>query len=825
MKALMKKIISMILVVAIMANIGLAGVAEAVSGEKKSAGDVFAFAQKITWAEAGRQIAGMLGYIVEDAADIDLDALSERIEKLSLEDDSVYLAILAEEGYLPEEPARINPAATITADEYVKLMELAFPTVVDSQEAVDSLRGESKPGNVAILGDDLSVSTMLPDRLAVARAQQLSLTAVKAAALSMNAGSSVDLSESEIARVHIRDTAVKEEVKPGEEDEPDVIYLHMDSGTQLPEVIVKSADEVVIEGSGALGVVRVQEAVGSLTVRATGSVINETDEPFEVTGPDAEVVELQPGEQVDFVLSKWLVSFVTEGTSVETQEIVPGGMVDYTKANTTLEGKIFTAWYEDADYTTPVSRLSTVDREMTLYARFVDEADAAIVTFETFGGRELEPMVFAKGEYLLTKPVEKYTFEISSEDTGWTSGSMELKNRAMLDLPLSKRGKNAFRIEVYDDSGRSINLDNNRIEIAYTLATVGTILASHSIGVEVCENSMSNHSVLDYLVREGEPLPAKGQKTFRATETIKAGSYDGIHFKLWEGDQQDDVEDNRFIGCMNITGRDFDFGMIMPGAEIVCDYVVTDSGSIELDISVPSISESFNNDKNFYSRQEGQIDLDAASEKINFDGKNLLEKVKETYKSLPEVEDEAAFQKLGEVASEAMNLKADNKDREYIQKLNDRVIQAKQSINKIRRANIEVIREQQLARFQASYQEDYAELANEEERERYQKLFAAAKDRISEAGNGFEGIIEQVRYLNYNVLAKHDEFIVMDFKRLASEPENYENKAQFEMLCHEGIKALENKDIDTLRQVVDMLWATKRSDEQDDNAKANIVRG
>ena len=133
MKALMKKIISMILVVAIMANIGLAGVAEAVGGEKKSAGDVFAFAQKITWAEAGRQIAGMLGYIVEDAADIDLDALSERIEKLSLEDDSVYLAILAEEGYLPEEPARINPAATITADEYVKLMELAFPTVVDSQ--------------------------------------------------------------------------------------------------------------------------------------------------------------------------------------------------------------------------------------------------------------------------------------------------------------------------------------------------------------------------------------------------------------------------------------------------------------------------------------------------------------------------------------------------------------------------------------------------------------------------------------------------------------------------------------------------------------------
>ena len=117
-------------------------------------------------------------------------------------------------------------------------------------------------------------------------------------------------------------------------------------------------------------------------------------------------MELQPGEQVDFVLDKWLVSFVTEGTPVKTQEIAPGGMVDFTKANTTLAGKVFTAWYEDANYVHPVSRLGTVDRQMTLYARFIDESEAAIVTFETFGGRELEPMVFAKGEYLLTKPVE-----------------------------------------------------------------------------------------------------------------------------------------------------------------------------------------------------------------------------------------------------------------------------------------------------------------------------------------------------------------------------------------------------------------------------------
>ena len=247
----------MILALANIANISHTGFAEAAGVKRKSAADMFSLAQKITWAEAGKQIAGMLSYIVEDAADIDLDAYSERIANLSLENDSIYLAILAEEGYLPEEPAQIDPAAAITVDEYVQLMEIAFPAVVDSQEAVNSLQGVGL-SNIAILGDDLSVTTMLQERLAVATAQRLSLTAVKADALSLNAESSVDLSECEISRVHIHDTAVKEEVQPGEETEPEVIYLHMDSCTELPEVIVKSADEVLIEGSGARGVVRVQ---------------------------------------------------------------------------------------------------------------------------------------------------------------------------------------------------------------------------------------------------------------------------------------------------------------------------------------------------------------------------------------------------------------------------------------------------------------------------------------------------------------------------------------------------------------------------------------
>ena len=220
MKRYVKKVISMILVITIFITNTYAVFAETDGAGEYSTGDVVSFVKETTWAEAGKQSAGMLSYIVEDAADIDLDAYSARIKNLSLEDDSIYLAILAEEGYLPEEPAQIDPDAVITADEYVQWMEIAFPAVVDSQEAIDSLLGQEDLSNIVIMGDDLSMTTMLPERLAVATAQQLSLTAVKATALSLNAVSSVDLSECEISRVHISDTSVKEE-QSDEEAETD----------------------------------------------------------------------------------------------------------------------------------------------------------------------------------------------------------------------------------------------------------------------------------------------------------------------------------------------------------------------------------------------------------------------------------------------------------------------------------------------------------------------------------------------------------------------------------------------------------------------------
>ena len=71
---MMKRFLSMVLVIVLFTTSSLTGFAEGIGGARQSAGDVLALEKEVTWAEAGKQIAGMLGFIVEDAADIDLTA-------------------------------------------------------------------------------------------------------------------------------------------------------------------------------------------------------------------------------------------------------------------------------------------------------------------------------------------------------------------------------------------------------------------------------------------------------------------------------------------------------------------------------------------------------------------------------------------------------------------------------------------------------------------------------------------------------------------------------------------------------------------------------
>jgi len=114
-------------------------------------------------------------------------------------------------------------------------------------------------------------------------------------------------------------------------------------------------------------------------------------------------------------------------------------------------------------------------------------------------------------------------FQVDSVDTGWTSGRLPLKHGATIDVTLTKTGDNTFKVFVFDSVGGPIALEQDKIVITRTAATVDAIPASHSVGIEVLEK-LGGRPVLDYLVRSGDSLPKKGKKVFKAAESLKSGA-------------------------------------------------------------------------------------------------------------------------------------------------------------------------------------------------------------------------------------------------------------------------------------------------------------
>lgn len=96
----------------------------------------------------------------------------------------------------------------------------------------------------------------------------------------------------------------------------------------------------------------------------------------------------------------------------------------------------------------------------------------------------------AKIMCVMKKNLKGYTIQFTSLDTGWSSGSATLKQNLMIDLPLRQNGENRFSVKVFDEFGHEKSIGTNEITITKTLATIGAIPASHSIGIEVIDKGV-----------------------------------------------------------------------------------------------------------------------------------------------------------------------------------------------------------------------------------------------------------------------------------------------------------------------------------------------
>jgi molecular chaperone DnaK len=411
-------------------------------------------------------------------------------------------------------------------------------------------------------------------------------------------------------------------------------------------------------------------------------------------------------------------------------------------------------------------------------------------------------------------------FQIDSLDTGWSSGRMSLSDGASVELNLAKPGENVFKVFVFDARGGRIPLDQDKIVISRTAASIDAIPASHSVGVEAREK-IGGPFGLAYLVREGEQLPKKGKKVFRTEGSLKAGSAGAINFKLWEGDIIDPIKDNRFIGMFQIKGSDFDDGVIAAGAELMCTYEVRDSGNIILEVSVPSIGGLFHA-RNYYSRQEGQIDYTKASRLIMDQSEEVHSRLAEMAAKVDDTRLDRAREKLEAVES----LKDNQGDPETAKQAMDDVQEAKRLLAATRKEHLKETRQLELDKVTDFFNQAIRQYARSSEQSAFDNLLRTAQRAIDNNSGEFESHVDELRGKSLAILWRQDWFVIDRFKQLAQDSYLFPDAREHAELVEAGSLALKENDIEKLRKTVARLEMSRIGSVGEDDifAGANIVR-
>jgi molecular chaperone DnaK len=422
----------------------------------------------------------------------------------------------------------------------------------------------------------------------------------------------------------------------------------------------------------------------------------------------------------------------------------------------------------------------------------------------------------------IAKPVPGAEFQLDSLDTGWSSGRLPAKDGASVEVPLGQRGDNTFKIFLFDARGGAVTIEPPTLAITRTAATVDAIPSSSSIGFEVLDR-LGGRPTLEFLIKAGEALPKKGTLKFKAATSLRAGGEGALRFKLWEGDIENPVTDNEAIGMLMITGKDIDSGIIPAGADLVCDYEISDSGNVKFEVSIPSIGGNFLSKQNLYSRQAAQIDFAAAGRRIQEDASSLRSKAN----ALAARIDDDRLAQIDMKLEDAERVGVEESDPERAKEAMDRVLEAKRIMAQIRRDRLKEMRTLDLEGCSETFQEHIRPLARPTEITAYESLLITAKRAIDRIDSSeFEVKLAELRGRNFDIIWRQDWFVVDRFKRRSEEAHLFPDQQQFSELIQAGHAAMKADDVDRLRVVVSHLDSLRIGAVDDDvvTVGSNLVR-
>jgi molecular chaperone DnaK len=242
-----------------------------------------------------------------------------------------------------------------------------------------------------------------------------------------------------------------------------------------------------------------------------------------------------------------------------------------------------------------------------------------------------------------------------------------------------------------------------------------------------------------------------------------------------------------------------------------------------MEVSIPSISGSFHSGRNFYSRQEGQIDFSQAAKLIAEDRATTLKRLDDMSCT---IEDER-LQQAREKLNRAGGVPTDESDPEVAKHAMDDIQEAKRLLALARKAHLKTIRQLELEKVADFFNQSIRQYARPSEESTFDNLIKTSQRAVGQPNGDFEAHLDLLREMNLMILWRQDWFIIDRFKALTEAVHLFPDARQHAQLVSAGNEALQANDMDKVRQILVQLHATRVSSSSDDEVMAgtNILAG
>lgn len=419
----------------------------------------------------------------------------------------------------------------------------------------------------------------------------------------------------------------------------------------------------------------------------------------------------------------------------------------------------------------------------------------------------------------------EYKFKVVGPD-GYDSGWAALESKASISVPLSKPGKHVFRVQIENEQGKKA-CDDQVVEITRTEASAAAIHATQGVSVKVVEGPASDRrNVLHPLLKKGTPLPVEGIEVLRLREKMVGGTPNKFEVELFNhAEGVDDPELNLAIGVFRIPADDIlDPGQVAEaGTEVHVVWSMDDSGLIRCEVAIPELGVRLNKES-FYVPQAGQERFDGEEGAALAEDK-LLEAQAAINDARSAMKRDPKLDQLQRRLVRQQELLANSNDAEARRSVTEEALHVQQELARLKEApeHRRAVLLQEIEQIEEGIA-DLVETMDPTTVERLKTLLRSAREEISnENWSGVRQLVQQAHTVFHRALYEQPGFIMAMFERFAQERHVALDKGLHDRLVQQGRAAFQEKDIDSLREIIGMIVRNRMPNETESSGVAMLA--